>query len=427
MSPLRPTPLLDKVNWPRDLRMLAPDQLPQLADELRTFVIDTVAKTGGHFASGLGAVELTVALHYVFDTPNDLLVWDVGHQTYPHKVLTGRRDRLKTIRQAGGLSGFTNRSESEYDVFGAAHASTAISAALGMAIARDLRSEKKEVVAIVGDGGLTGGVAMEGLNQAGYLKSRLLVILNDNNMSISPTVGALSRHLTDIITHPLYARIKKDVWEFTEKLPKTNTVREIVRRVEGSLKTLLTPGLFFESLGFRYLGPIDGHDVRVLVTVFEKVREMRGPVLAARADPEGPRSRRCRGGPAALSRDRADDPRQRQDGVEDRGPSATRGSSARRSSTSPGNDPQLVAITAAMADGHGARALRAALPGALLRCGHCRGARGHLRRRPRDAGHAPRRRDLLDLSAAGIRSARARCRATAAAGHLRARSRGARR
>ncbi|HEX2798620.1 MAG TPA: 1-deoxy-D-xylulose-5-phosphate synthase, partial [Thermoanaerobaculia bacterium] len=279
MSPLRPTPLLDKVNWPRDLRMLAEDQLPQLADELRTFVIDTVAKTGGHFASGLGAVELTVALHYVFDTPNDLLVWDVGHQTYPHKVLTGRRDRLKTIRQAAGLSGFTNRSESEYDVFSAAHASTAISAALGMAIARDLRSEKKEVVAIVGDGGLSGGVAMEGLNQAGYLKSRLLVILNDNDMSISPNVGAMSGYLLRIARGQIYQRVREDVAHILKKLPAGQKLAGLAEALEDGFKKALVPGTLFEELGFRYVGPIDGHNLPVLLRTLKETKQMEGPVL----------------------------------------------------------------------------------------------------------------------------------------------------
>src|SRR5512141_135549 len=280
MSPSRrPTPLLDKVNWPRDLRMLAEDQLPQLAAELRTFVIDTVAKTGGHFASGLGAVELTVALHYVFDTPNDLLVWDVGHQTYPHKVLTGRRDRLKTIRQAGGLSGFTNRSESEYDVFGAAHASTAISAALGMAIARDLRSEKREIVAIVGDGGLTGGVAMEGLNQAGYLKSRLLVILNDNDMSISPNVGAMSGYLLRIARGQIYHRVREDVAHILKRLPAGQKLAGLAEALEDGFKTALVPGTLFEELGFRYVGPIDGHNLPVLVRTLKETKQIEGPVL----------------------------------------------------------------------------------------------------------------------------------------------------
>jgi 1-deoxy-D-xylulose-5-phosphate synthase len=275
----RPTPLLDRVTWPRDLRVLTPEQLPQLSDELRTFVIDTVAKTGGHFASGLGALELTVALHYVFDTPKDLLVWDVGHQTYPHKVLTGRRDRLKTIRQAGGLSGFTNRAESEYDVFGAAHASTAISAALGMAIARDLRGDTNHVVAIVGDGGLTGGVAMEGLNQAGYLKSKLLVILNDNDMSISPNVGAMSGYLLRIARGQIYQRVREDVAHILRKLPKGEKLAGLAEALEDGVKKVLVPGTLFEELGFKYMGPVDGHNLPALLRALREAKQIEGPVL----------------------------------------------------------------------------------------------------------------------------------------------------
>ena len=216
----RPTPLLDRVLWPRELKNLTLEELATLSDELRTFLIDSVSKTGGHFASGLGTVELTVALHYVFDTPRDLLVWDVSHQCYPHKVLTGRRDRLHTIRQKGGLSGFTSRAESEYDVFGAAHASTSISAALGMAAARDAKGDDYSVVAIIGDGGLTGGVAMEGLNQGGYLKRKLIVILNDNEMSIAPNVGAMSGYLLRIARGQIYNKVRGEVAHFLKKLPK---------------------------------------------------------------------------------------------------------------------------------------------------------------------------------------------------------------
>ncbi|MEO6324014.1 MAG: 1-deoxy-D-xylulose-5-phosphate synthase [Thermoanaerobaculia bacterium] len=279
MSTFRPTPLLDRVNWPRDLRNLTLEELPTLSDELRTFVIDTVSKTGGHFASGLGAVELTVALHYVFDTPKDLLVWDVGHQTYPHKVLTGRRARLASIRQAGGLSGFTNRSEYEYDVFGAAHASTAISAALGMATARDERKEKTHVVAIVGDGGLTGGVAMEGLNQAGYLKRKLIVILNDNDMSISPNVGAMSGYLLRIARGQIYNRVREDVAHLVKKLPAGEKLAHLAVNLEDGLKKILVPGTLFEELGFKYIGPIDGHSIPSLVKTLRAAKEMDGPVL----------------------------------------------------------------------------------------------------------------------------------------------------
>lgn len=280
-SPLFPLPgpLLSKIEGPEDLRTLPIDELPGLCSELRTYVWDTITRIGGHLAPSLGVVELTVALHYLFDTPADRIIWDVGHQAYIHKVLTGRRDQLRTIKQWKGISGFLKRSESPYDVFGAGHASTAISAALGVATARDMAGKKFRVVAVVGDGGMTGGLAYEGLNNAGAAGRNLIVILNDNAMSISPNVGAISNYLTRIISHPLFNRAKADIWKATEKLPKTETVRGVVRRVEDSLKSLLTPGMLFEDLGFRYLGPIDGHDIRELVSVLEKVRDLDGPIL----------------------------------------------------------------------------------------------------------------------------------------------------
>jgi 1-deoxy-D-xylulose-5-phosphate synthase len=275
----RPTPLLDRVQWPRDLKTLTVEELATLSDELRTFLIDSVSKTGGHFASGLGTVELTVALHYVFDTPRDLLVWDVSHQCYPHKVLTGRRDRLHTIRQKGGLSGFTSRAESEYDVFGAAHASTSISAALGMAAARDAKGEDYDVVAIIGDGGLTGGVAMEGLNQGGYLKRKLIVILNDNEMSIAPNVGALSGYLLRIARGQIYKRVREEVSHVLKKLPKGERLAEMAEHLEDAMKKALVPGTLFEELGFKYVGPIDGHNLPVLIRTLREAREYDGPIL----------------------------------------------------------------------------------------------------------------------------------------------------
>ena len=275
----RPTPLLDRVQWPRDLKTLTVEELATLSDELRTFLIDSVSKTGGHFASGLGTVELTVALHYVFDTPRDLLVWDVSHQCYPHKVLTGRRDRLHTIRQKGGLSGFTSRAESEYDVFGAAHASTSISAALGMAAARDAKGEDYDVVAIIGDGGLTGGVAMEGLNQGGYLKRKLIVILNDNEMSIAPNVGALSGYLLRIARGQIYNKVRGEVSHVLKKLPKGERLAEMAEHLEDAMKKALVPGTLFEELGFKYVGPIDGHNLPVLIRTLREAREYDGPIL----------------------------------------------------------------------------------------------------------------------------------------------------
>ncbi|HYN44092.1 MAG TPA: 1-deoxy-D-xylulose-5-phosphate synthase, partial [Thermoanaerobaculia bacterium] len=275
----RPTPLLDRVLWPRDLKNLTLEELATLSDELRTFLIDSVSKTGGHFASGLGTVELTVALHHVFDTPRDLLVWDVSHQCYPHKVLTGRRDRLHTIRQKGGLSGFTSRAESEYDVFGAAHASTSISAALGMAAARDAKGDDYNVVAIIGDGGLTGGVAMEGLNQGGYLKRKLIVILNDNEMSIAPNVGAMSGYLLRIARGQIYNKVRGEVAHVLKKLPAGNRLAEMAEHLEDGLKKALVPGTLFEELGFKYVGPIDGHNLPMLVRTLREAKEYDGPIL----------------------------------------------------------------------------------------------------------------------------------------------------
>ena len=246
---------------------------------MRVYVWDTITRVGGHLAPSLGVVELTVALHYLYDTPRDRIVWDVGHQSYIHKVLTGRRDQLATIRQLGGISGFCRRSESPYDCFGAGHASTAISAALGMATARDVAGEGYHVVAVVGDGGMTGGLAYEGLNNAGASGRRLVVILNDNKMSISQNVGAISHYLTDIIASPLFNKAKAEVWQLSEHFPKTATFRRMVRRIEESLKNLLVPGMLFEDLGFRYLGPIDGHNLRELLSVLERVKRMDGPVL----------------------------------------------------------------------------------------------------------------------------------------------------
>ncbi len=272
--------LLDRIDGPRDLRRLSSEQLEPLCSEIRALIIETVRHNGGHLAPSLGVVELTVALHRVFDSPRDKIVWDVGHQCYAHKILTGRRDSFPSMRTLGGLSGFCRRSESQHDAFGAGHASTSISGALGIATARDAAGEGYHVVAVIGDGGLSGGLAFEGLDCAGEAERDLIVVLNDNNMSISPSVGALSRHLTEIITHPLYEKLKKEVWDLTQKLPRgSRSVRQIVRRIEESLKGLITPGSFFENLGFRYLGPIDGHDLHELLTVLEKVKRMRGPIL----------------------------------------------------------------------------------------------------------------------------------------------------
>jgi 1-deoxy-D-xylulose-5-phosphate synthase len=272
------TPLLDKVKIPADLRKLDPAQLKQLAEELRQETVDAVSVTGGHLGAGLGVVELTVALHYVFDTPRDKIVWDVGHQTYPHKIVTGRRDRIRTLRQGGGLSGFTKRAESEYDVFGAAHASTSISAGLGIAIARDLEGENFNVVCVIGDGSLSAGMAYEAMNNAGASQTRLIVILNDNDMSIAPPVGAMSAYLARRISGRTFSRMRK-LWECTAKYLPQRVAQFFRRAFEHSLG-FVTGGTLFEELGFDYVGPIDGHNLDHLLPVLKNVKNNEtGPVL----------------------------------------------------------------------------------------------------------------------------------------------------
>jgi len=274
------TPLLSTINSPADLRQLSEPQLKQVCKELRTFLVDEISKIGGHLGAGLGAVELAAALHYVFDTPTDKLVWDVGHQAYPHKILTGRRERFHTIRQFGGISGFLKRDESPYDTFGAGHASTAISAALGVATARDLAGEKFKVVAVVGDGAMTGGMAYEAMNNAGLQKRNMIVVLNDNNMSIAPNVWTLSNYFTELIANPSYNRFKANVWDLTGKLDVVgDRIRKIAARVEEGIKVVITPGMLFEALGFRYFGPINGHNMTQMVRILREVKDLNGPIL----------------------------------------------------------------------------------------------------------------------------------------------------
>jgi 1-deoxy-D-xylulose-5-phosphate synthase len=267
-------PLLDSIDTPDDLRRLSPSKLPELAQELREFLIQSVSTRGGHFAAGLGTVELTIALHYVFNTPYDRLVWDVGHQAYPHKVLTGRRNRLHTIKQEGGLAPFPTRSESEYDTFGVGHSSTSISAALGMSVAAAQRGENRSVVAIIGDGAITAGMAFEALNHAGSLPNDLLVILNDNDMSISENVGALSNHFARALSGRVYSHLREGGKKVLAQMP---TVWELARRSEEHLKGMVLPGTLFEELGFNYIGPMDGHDVKALVSTLRNLKKLRGP------------------------------------------------------------------------------------------------------------------------------------------------------
>jgi 1-deoxy-D-xylulose-5-phosphate synthase len=273
-----PTPLLDTIRTPDDLRRLPEDRLHQVAEELRAETIDAVSVTGGHLGAGLGVVELTVALHYVFDTPRDRLIWDVGHQAYPHKILTGRRERIRTLRQGGGLSGFTKRAESEYDAFGAAHSSTSISAGLGMAVARDLDGRPNNVVCVIGDGAMSAGMAYEAMNNAGAMHSRLIVILNDNDMSIAPPVGAMSSYLARLVSGGTYRSIRQTAKQLAKKLPKF--FYDKAHRAEEYARGFWTGGTLFEELGFYYVGPIDGHNLDHLLPILKNVRDAEtGPIL----------------------------------------------------------------------------------------------------------------------------------------------------
>ncbi|RKX25111.1 MAG: 1-deoxy-D-xylulose-5-phosphate synthase [Candidatus Zixiibacteriota bacterium] len=270
---------LPNINGPEDVRKLSAEELLELADELRQEIIAVVSRTGGHLASSLGVVELTVALHQVFDSPRDRILWDVSHQAYAHKLLTGRREAFRTLRQYGGLSGYCKRTESEHDHFGAGHASTSISAALGLAAARDLKGEDHCVVAVIGDGAMTGGMAFEGMNNAGSLKKNLLVILNDNTWSISKNVGSISKYLTTIITDEKFNRLRNEVFELVDRFKRRDRIRETIQHLEKSIKGLLVPGMLFEKLGFRYFGPIDGHDLPLLVKTLSDIKDLPGPLM----------------------------------------------------------------------------------------------------------------------------------------------------
>lgn len=356
-------PMLDRVTLPADLKGLTLAELKRLADDVRAFLIDTVSRTGGHLGAGLGSVELTIALHHVFNTPVDKLVWDVGHQAYPHKILTGRKDRLHTIRQYGGLSGFLKRSESEYDTFGAGHASTAISAALGMVAARDHTGERYSVVAVVGDGAMTGGMTYEGMNNAGLLKKDLIVVLNDNNMSIAPNVWAISNYFTEFIAHPSYNRFKTNVYQLAGKFDVWgDRLRRVAARVEEGIKVVITPGMLFEALGFRYFGPINGHNMAQLVRIFQEVREYHGPILVHVSTQKG---KGYKPAEADIQRLHGVTPFDKVTGASHRkpdGPPAyTRVFGAAMVQLAR-EDPRLVGITAAMPDGTGLDQLQREMP-----------------------------------------------------------------
>src|SRR5512132_3566163 len=289
--------LLESINSPADLRTLQPEQLRTVADEIRAYILETMSRVGGHTGASLGAVELAVALHYAFDTPNDRLVWDVGHQAYAHKILTGRRELLPTIKQYGGISGFLRRDESEYDTFGAGHASTSLSAALGMAIARDRKGEDHHVVALIGDASLAGGMAMEAINQAGHLKTRLIVVLNDNEMSIAPAVGALTGYLNRLRSAHNYHRFKDEVEETLLAIPTVGErLHRAAKTVKDGIAAAVLPGALVNELGFKYIGYVDGHNVKALVRAFREAQQIKdGPVIVHALTTKG------KGHPAAES------------------------------------------------------------------------------------------------------------------------------
>ena len=268
--------LLEKINSPDDLKTLSLTELAGLADEIRPYITDIISKTGGHLSSNLGAVELTIALHYVFNTPEDKIIWDVGHQCYTHKILTGRRDQFKTIRQDEGLSGFPSKKESPYDVFDTGHASNSISIAVGLAESKKRVNNNHKIIAVIGDGSLTGGMAFEALNQAGHLKSDLIVILNDNEMSISKNIGAMSSYLNRIMTGEFMSNIREEIKKITKNMP---TVYKTARYLEEAIKGFFTPGILFEELGFQYFGPVDGHNMGHLIEMLRNVKRLKGPLL----------------------------------------------------------------------------------------------------------------------------------------------------
>jgi 1-deoxy-D-xylulose-5-phosphate synthase len=353
--------ILDSIRSPADLRRINARQLQQVADELRAETVNAVAVTGGHLGASLGVVELTVALHYIFDTPNDKLIWDVGHQAYPHKILTGRRDRIRTLRTGGGLSGFTKRSESEYDAFGAAHSSTSISAGLGMAVARDLSGQKHNVICVIGDGAMSAGMAYEALNNAGAMNRRLIVILNDNEMSIAPPVGAMSNYLTRLLSSPMYMSLRGIGKQFADHLPQF--FKEKASLAEELARGFVTGGTLFEELGFYYIGIVDGHDLEQLLPVLENVRDAdNGPFLVH------VRTQKGKGyAPAEASKDKYhgvvkfDVPTGKQHKAASNAPSYTKvfGETLVKEA---GKDDRIVAITAAMPGGTGVDIFGKAFP-----------------------------------------------------------------
>ncbi len=346
------TKFLDGIDKPEDIRGFSLAELTKLAQELRDYVIKVVTQSGGHLASSLGVVELTLALHRVFDMPRDVVTWDVGHQTYIHKILTGRRRQLPTIRQAEGISGFQSRTESEYDNFGAGHASTSISAALGFARARDMLGGDNHVIAVVGDGAMTGGLAFEGLNNAGRVNTDILVILNDNEMSISRNVGALSTYFTEVSSNPLFNRFRNQIWDIAGKLPVgARTVRDIGHKLEESLKTLIQPGVMFDELGFKYYGPVNGHSLTDLESILKRLKQIQGPKLLHIKTVKGRGLKQAESDPVSYH-GVSGKPRQPAPSSGDKMPSYNTVFTHTLIDLAK-HDPRIVAITAAMAEGTG--------------------------------------------------------------------------
>ncbi len=365
------TRLLDSIETPADVRKLDRRQLPQLAQEIRETIIDVVSKVGGHFGGNLGVVELTLALHYVFNTPRDQIVLDTGHQSYPHKLITGRRDTFPTIRQHDGISGFCKREESEYDVFNAGHASTSISAALGIAVARDFRKEDYRVVAVIGDGALSGGLALEGLNQAGHLKRKLMIVLNDNDMSISTNVGAMSGYLNSIIKGQRYNQAKDLAKGVMDRMPLIGgKLHGLAHDMEAVLKNMVVPGTLFEELGFRYLGPYDGHDLNFLIDLFEKNKDYNGPLLIHVITKKGKGYTPAEDKPIWSH---GVTPFDRESGVVKKSdkpqPPSYTAVFADALTELAKTDPKIVAITAAMPEGTGLDKFAKALPGRMFDVG----------------------------------------------------------
>ena len=402
--------ILERIASPRDLKALPRADIDPLASEIREQLVEACSKNGGHLGPNLGVVELSLALHKVLDAPKDKIVWDVSHQIYVHKMLTGRADRIMTIRKGGGLSGFAMRSESEYDAFGAGHASTSISAALGMAQARDLAGTDETVVAIIGDGALTGGLAYEAINNAGQLKTNFIVILNDNEMSIAPNVGAMDKYLGTLRSKPLFNAAREKVKDILGRVPFGDTARKALSTAEEAGMRMVTSepktAVIFEEMGFRYIGPIDGHDYDTLVEVISNARKIQGPVLLHVRTVKGKGFEPAELDKRTFPRRRSLRTRERQDRVQvERAAHVLRGVRRRTHDARRPRSPHHRDYCGD-AGRHPAQALREEASRQVLRCGHRGSARRVLRGRCRDVGSQARRRDLLDVHAARVRSGR---------------------